>query len=61
MPIYIYDGDDKTGAAICHWECPYCRTKFHRRLKCVSHMGGFPNKAASCTVLAAADEKRRGR
>jgi hypothetical protein len=60
-PIYVFDGLDKTGAAICHWECPHCRMVFRRRKPCVSHMGGVPNKPASCSVLAAQDEQRRAK
>ena len=59
-PIYVFDGNDRTGAAICSYRCPHCNGQFFRSKVCEGHMGMIMNKPASCPVLLEQDEKRRG-
>lgn len=60
-PIYLYLGRDRTGAARCCYECPYCGRRGPRVKPFRDHMGMTMNKRASCPVLLAEDERRRVR
>jgi hypothetical protein len=50
---------NKSGVVSARYECPYCGQRFYRRVPCVGHMGGTPNRPASCRVLFAQDCARR--
>lgn len=58
-PIYVFLGNDDTGAARCEYKCPYCGMTGPRRSPMEKHMGLVMNVPAGCKVLIAQDEKRR--
>lgn len=59
-PIYVFLGLDASGAARCEYECPHCHGRGPRIKPVKKHMGMIMNEPASCPVLLAEDERRRG-
>lgn len=60
-PIYIFLGLDRSGAARCCYECPFCHGRGPRIKPIQKHMGMIANVDPSCPVLRAEYEGRRVR
>ena len=54
-PVYVWIGDDETGAALTKYICPFCQDEYTSRRACEKHMGigvMFSNVGdIGCTVL----------
>jgi hypothetical protein len=61
-PIYLFTGNDKTGAATAIWVCPFCELGINNRRTCEKHMGigvMFSNiRDIACTVLSQVNSEK---
>lgn len=59
-PRYVQIGVDRTGAAVCRYECGWgCGLRFYRHRPVAIHMGLVADHKHDCKVLHAEDDKRR--
>ena len=61
-PVYVFTGNDSTGAATAIWVCPFCELGITNRRTCEKHMGigvMFSNvRDIACTVLREINSER---
>jgi len=57
-PIYVFLGDDSTGAARTCYMCPFCEEYYRSRKACEKHIGMVMNVPAGCPVLKKTNSDR---